>query len=101
MIRTNIKRLWMRLNIRYNLKREYFTVALPFFIAFIFVAASLINAGFINIGNAKVEATKNDTLSFNNYTEGQELTDEQIMAMVNAKKADPQEAKTDSQQSKN
>ena len=87
------------MNIRYNLKREYFTVALPFLIAFIFVAASLINAGFINIGNAKVEATKNDTLSFSNYTEGQELTDEQIVALVNSKKADPQ-AKTDSQQSK-
>jgi flagellar protein FlaJ len=89
----------MRLNIRYNLKREYFTVALPFFIAFIFVAASLINAGFINVGNAKTEEKKSGTFSFNNITEGQELTDEQIIALIEAKKTNPQE-KTDSEQRK-
>ena len=100
MIRTNLKRLWTRFNIRYNLKREYFTVALPFFIAFIFVAASLINAGFINIGNAKTETVKNDTLSLNNFTEGQDLTDEQIMSMVTAKKASSQGA-TNSTKAKN
>lgn len=77
----------MRFNIRYNLKREYFTVALPIFIALIYVSASL-----MSLGNVKVETAKNNTLSFNNFTEGQELTDEQMVAMINAKKANPQQS---------
>ena len=94
MIKTKLKRLWLRFNIRYNLKREYFTIALPFFIALIYVSAS-----FMNLGNVKVDTTKNNAFSLNNITEGQELTDEQLIAMVEAKKAKPQD-KLESEQRK-
>lgn len=79
-----LKKTAIRLNVRYDIKKEYFTIALPVLVAFLFLAGSIAYMGFLSQPKTTEKETKKFSLS--DLGEGQELTDEQIKQLYEAKK---------------
>jgi flagellar protein FlaJ len=84
-MKKQLRNVWIRLSLKYNVKKEYFTVALPVLLSVLFIIASIYNVGYLGPGK---DAKKDEkTLSLDNFTEGQEITDEMIQKLVDEKAA--------------
>lgn len=90
-----IKKIKKILSIKYNIRREFFTVGIPLILSILFMATASVYSGLVKLGPEKQE-TKN-AFSFDSITEGDSLTDEQIMLIMQAKKAAESAAKKKTQ----
>ncbi|MBN2251312.1 MAG: type II secretion system F family protein [Candidatus Altiarchaeota archaeon] len=92
----SLKKIWVRLKVRYDIKKEYFTLGLPALLALLFLAGSIVHLGFLELpGQEKATEEKTGAASFDSLQGlGEEEIEAQLLAMQAQKESRDEGAKS-------